>query len=129
MNISFVPHEELDIRPIYTPKFNKTREYHANLLMITDGTDIWHYIAIKKIPALLPGVSSTHDGDYYCLNCFHSYRTESSLKKHEELCVNNNFSLIKMPTEDKKYISSTPREKYIKNHLLFMQILNVYCIL
>ena len=80
MNISFVPHEELDIRPIYTPKFNKTREYHANLLMITDGTDIWHYIAIKKIPALLPGVSSTHDGDYYCLNCFHSYRTESSLK-------------------------------------------------
>ena len=83
--------------------------------MITDGTDTWHYIEIKKIPALLRGVSSTHDGDYYCLNCFHSYRTESSLKKHEELCVNNNFSLIKMPTEDKIYISSTPGKNALKN--------------
>ena len=105
----------MDIRPIYISKFNKTREHHANLLMITDGTDTWHYIAIKKIPALLRGASSTHDGDYYCLNCFHSYRTESSLKKHEELCVNNNFSLIKMPTEDKKYISSTPGKNTLKN--------------
>ena len=105
----------MDIRPIYILKFNKTCEHHANLLMITDGTDIWHYIAIKNIPALLRGVSSTHDGDYYCVNCFHSYRTESSLKKHEELCANNNFSLIKMPTEDKKYISSTPGKNTLKN--------------
>ena len=49
----------MDIRPIYISKFNKTREHHANLLMITDGTDTWHYIAIKKIPALLRGASST----------------------------------------------------------------------
>ena len=115
LNIFFLPNKELDIRPIYISKFNKTREHHANSLMITDGTDTWHYIATKKIPALLRGVSSTHDGDYYCSNCFHSYRTESSLKKHEELFVNNNFSLIKMPTEDKKYISSTPRKNTLKN--------------
>ena len=120
LNIFFVPYKELDIRPIYTSKFNKTREHHANLLMITDGTDIWHYIEIKKIPALLRGVSSTHDGDYYCLNCFHSYRTESSLKKHEELCVNNNLSLIKMPTENKKYISSTPRKNTLKNPFIYV---------
>ena len=82
--------------------FNKTREDHANLLMITEGKDIWHYIAIKSMPALLRGVVSTHNGDYYCLNCFHSYRTEEKLKAHEELCINNNFALIKMPTEDKK---------------------------
>ena len=83
--------------------------------MITDGTDKWHYIAIKRIPALLRGVSSTHDGDHYCLNCFHSYRTEETLKAHEELCINNNFALIKMPTEDKKYISSTPGKNTLKN--------------
>ena len=51
--------------------------------MITDGTDKWHDLAVKRIPALLCGVSSTHDGDYYCLNCFHSYRTEEKLKVHE----------------------------------------------
>ena len=38
--------------------------------MITDGTDTWHYIAIKRISALLPGISSTHDGDHYCLNIY-----------------------------------------------------------
>ena len=69
--------------------------------MITEGKNIWHYIAIKSIPALLRGVSSTHNGDYYCLNCFHSYRTEEKLKAHEELCINSNFAAIKMPTEKK----------------------------
>ena len=107
LNIFYVPHKETDIRPVYISKFNKTREHHANLLMITDGKDIWHYIAIRSITSLLRGVSSTHQGDYYCLNCFHSYRTESTLKKHEELCINNKFPLIKVPTEDKKYIHST----------------------
>ena len=115
LNIFYVPHKEIDISSCYISKFNKTREHHANLLMITDGTDKWHYIAIKRIPALLRGVSSTHDGDPYCLNCFHSYRTEEKLKAHEELCINNNFALIKMPTEDKKYISSTPGKNALKN--------------
>ena len=67
--------------------------------MITEVKDIWHYTAIKSIPALLRGVSSTHNGDYYCLNSFHSYRTEEKPKAHEELCINNDFALIKMPTE------------------------------
>ena len=83
--------------------------------MTTNGTDTWHYIAIKNIPVLLRGISSTYDGDHYCLNCFHSYRTENKLIAHEELCINNNFALIKMPTEDKRYISSTPGKNTFKN--------------
>ena len=75
LNIFYVPHKEIDIRPVYISKFNKTREYHANLLMITDGTDKRHYITIKSISALLRGITSTHNGDFYCLNCFNSYRT------------------------------------------------------
>ena len=67
--------------------------------MITNGTDKWHYITMKSIPALLRGVSSTHNDDPYCLNCFRSYRTEKKLKNHEQLCINNNFALIKMPDE------------------------------
>ena len=56
LNIFYVPHKELDIRPCYISKFNKTREHHVNLLMITDSTDRWHYLAVKRIPALLRGV-------------------------------------------------------------------------
>ena len=43
LNIFYAPHKEIDIRPVYISKFNKTRENHANLLMITDGTDKWNY--------------------------------------------------------------------------------------
>ena len=34
----------------------------------------WNYIAIKKLLALLRGIASKHYGDFYCLNCFHSYQ-------------------------------------------------------
>ena len=75
--------------------------------MTTDGYGNWHYSAIKSIPALLRGLTSTHNGDYYCLNCFHSYRTQSSLGKHEKLRYNNDHSAIIMPNEKNKYISTT----------------------
>ena len=57
LNILFyVSHKEIDISPCCISKFNKTREHQANLLMITEGKDIWHHKAIKSIPALLLGV-------------------------------------------------------------------------
>ena len=77
---------------------------HANLLMITDGYGNWHYLAIKSIPALLRGLTSTRNGDFSCLNCFNSYRTHEALKKHEKLCYNNDPSATSMPNEKDKYI-------------------------
>ena len=107
-------------RPVYISKFNKTREYHSNLLMITDAKDKWHYITTKSIPALLRGLISTHNGDYYCLNCFHLYRTAKKLNEHEDLRVKNNYCLIKMPEEDKKYITSTPGKRHIKKSFYYL---------
>ena len=75
--------------------------------MITDGKKNWHYLAIKSIPALLRGVTSTHNGDFYCLNCFHSYRTHNALKNHEKLCEDHDYCNVKMPNDDNNYISST----------------------
>ena len=40
----------------------------------------WHYFAVKKWSALLRGITSKHNGDFYCLNCFCSFRTENALK-------------------------------------------------
>ena len=36
----------------------------------------WHYLAAKRLSALLRGITSKHDGGFYCLNCFHSFRTK-----------------------------------------------------
>ena len=54
--------------------------------MITDAKDKWHFITRKSITALLRGVTSTYNGDYYCLNCFLSYRTD----KKKQLLLNKN---------------------------------------
>ena len=48
--------------------------------MIIDGKK-WHYLAVKSFSALLRGITSNQDGDFYCLNCFHPYSTKEKLKK------------------------------------------------
>ena len=69
------------IRPAYISKYNNNRDNQVILLMVTDN-EKWHYLAVKNISGLLRGITSNHDGDFYCLNCFHSYTTEKKLKKH-----------------------------------------------
>ena len=107
LNILYIPYNTFEIRPCYISKHNKTRNIQANLLMITDGKKNWHYLAIKCIPALLRGVTSTHNGDFYCLNCFHSHRTHNTYKNHQKLCEDHDYCNVKMPNGDNKYISST----------------------
>ena len=77
LNILYVPEDEETIGLAYKSKFNLKRENQVNLLMISDG-EKWHYLAIRKLNAWLKGITSKHNGDYYCLNCFHSYPS----KKH-----------------------------------------------
>ena len=36
----------------------------------------WHYLSVKKLSALLREITSKHHGDFYCLNCLHSFATE-----------------------------------------------------
>ena len=52
--------------------------------MITDGTNNWHYLAVKSISGLLRRITSNHNGDFYCLNCFHPYTTEKNLESMKE---------------------------------------------
>ena len=49
-----------------------------------------HYIADKKLHALLRGITSKHNGNEYCVNCRHSFKTKKQLVKlcerKEEFC-------------------------------------------
>ena len=87
---------------IYISKYNRKRKNQVNLLMITDDGKRWHYLAVKSLPALLRGIISNHDGDFYGLNCFHSYRTHNKLKKHERVCNNHDYCRVDMPKEYEK---------------------------
>ena len=44
----------------------------------------WHYLAVKSLAEFLRQITSNHNGDFYCLNCFHSYRTKMNLKNMKE---------------------------------------------
>ena len=48
----------------------------------------WHYLAVKKLSALLRGITSKHDGDFYCLNYLHSFRTKvNQIKKYAKIKI------------------------------------------
>ena len=63
------------IRHACKSKHNFMCENQVILLMITDCKKR-HYLAVKRLSALLRGITSNHNGDFYCLNCFLSYSTE-----------------------------------------------------
>ena len=60
------------------------------LLIITDGKK-WHYLAVKSLSGLLKEIKSNHNGFFYCLNCFHSYRKGEKVQKHEKVCIDHDF--------------------------------------
>ena len=58
----------------------------------------------KKLSALLKGITSHHYGDFYCLNCFHSYTTKNKLNKHKNICENHDYCYIEMPKKDNEIL-------------------------
>ena len=55
--------------------------------MIADKNNRWHYLAVKSLSALFREITSSNNGDFYCLNCFHSYRTLNKLKNMKEYVI------------------------------------------
>ena len=109
------------IYPAYLSKRNSNREKQVILLMISNGEKgcvwsealatrarsegrRWHYLKVNKISTLLKGITSKHHGDFYCLNCFHSFATENKLQSHKRVCGNKDFCNIIMPSEDTKIL-------------------------
>ena len=125
LNILFAPLNKKEIEPSYTSKYNYNRKKQVILLMITDDDNRWHYLAVKRLPALLRGAASNHHGDFYRLNCFHSYRTFNKLKKHERVGNNHDYCCIDMPKEHEK-IKYLPGEKSLKAPFIIFADLNAY---
>ena len=59
--------------------------------MIIDDGKKWHYLAVKKLSTLLRGITSNNHGDFYCLNCLHSYTTKEKLEKQEKVFDNHDY--------------------------------------
>ena len=54
------------------------------LLMISNREGRWHYLGVNKLSTLLRGTTSKHNGDFYCLNYFYSFGTETNFNHIKE---------------------------------------------
>ena len=126
LNILYVPHNTGRIHLPYKSKHNLTREKQVILLMITDGEKC-HYTAVKRLSGLLRGVTGNNNGDFYCLNCFHSYRTENKLEKNKKICENHDYCHVEMPNKDNKIIKYNQGEKSIRSP--FISYADLECLL
>ena len=139
LNILQVPHDEIKITHAYKSEYNHTRKNQIFLLMITGG-EKWHYTVLesetiedgfnqptKSLSNLFRGITSNNHGDFYCLNCLHSFRTDNALKKHERLCENNDYCSVEMPTEINKFLKYNHGEKSLKTP--FVIYVDLECLL
>ena len=81
--------------------------------MIADGKKC-HYLDAKSLSAFFRGITWKHVGDFYCLNCFHSYKTENKLIKHEKVCNDHDYCYVEMQNEYSKILKYNHGEKSIK---------------
>ena len=116
----------LKIEIAYKSKYNLIRDNQIILLMISNGEN-WHYLAVRTLSGLLRGISSTHDGDYYCLNCFHSYRTENKFNAQKKICENHDYCNIEMPSPSNNIIKYNSGEKSLE--LPFIIYTDLECLL
>ena len=126
LNILYVPPNTKKIEIAYKSKHNLTREKQVILLMISNGEN-WHYLTVKDLSRLLRGTTSNHDRDFYCLNCFHSYRTKNKLEAHKKICENRDYCHVEIPDKDNNTIIYNQGEKSIK--LPFVVYADLECLL
>ena len=72
----------------------------------------------KKLSALFKRITSNNNGDFYCLNCFQSFRTEKKLKKHCDVCKNHNYCYAEMAKDDNKILKYNIGRKSISLFML-----------
>ena len=59
---------------------------------------------------MLRGITGNDHGDFYCLNCLHSYTTKNKLKKHQRIC--ENYEYCKLETPKKGVLKYIPVKVY-----------------
>ena len=126
LNVLYVPHGTKKISLAYTSKHNLNREKKIILLMISNG-EKWYYTAVKRLSGLLRGITSINNGDFYCLNCFHAFRTKNKFEEHKKICKNHENCHVEMPTKDNNIIKYNQGEKSIK--LPFAVYADLECLL
>ena len=63
---------------------------------------------------MLRKIAGNNIGDFYYLNCFHSYTTRNKLKKYKNVCENHDYCYIEKTEEDNKILKYNHGEKSMR---------------
>ena len=91
--------------PAYVSKHNSIPEKQDIFLMIPNREG-WHYPAVKKLSALLRGITSKHHGDFYCLNCLHSLLEKTNVNLIKKYVKKKVFYNVVIPAKDRKTLEN-----------------------
>ena len=79
----------------------------------------WNYLAVKKLLIFLKGITSKHQGDFYCFSCLDFFRTKNKLDS--EVCKNKDFCNVIMPFKDTKILQFNQYQKSDKALLIILK--------
>ena len=77
--------------------------------------------------ALLNEITSKHNGNFHCLNCFYSFKTENALKKYENVCKDHDYCYVEMSDKDNNVLRYNSGEKYMR--VPFIMCVDMECFL
>ena len=121
------------IYPAFVSKNDSNYEKQVILLMILNAEKrepksegrLWHYLAVKNLSALLRGTTLKNNGDFYCMNCFDSFRIKTSLNQIKQYVKTKIFVMQLCHLKTVKYKNLINIKNLIKCNLLFMHIFSV----
>ena len=76
--------------------------------------------------ALLRGITSKNNGEFYCLNDLYSLRIKSKLESYEKVCENKDFCGVVIPSEDIKMLDFNQYPKPDKTPSIIHAILESF---
>ena len=92
---------------------DEAEKWYYNALKIVRTADGFNR-PIRSLSRLFRGITANNNGDFYCLDCLHSFPIDNAFKIHERLCDNNDYCHVEMPTKDNKTWKYNHVEKSIK---------------
>ena len=92
--------EDEKVYPLKVSKYTGCK-HDIVLLLIKNGENS-HYCLVKNTSALFASkiINKHEHKQFYCLNCFNSFKSPDSLNKHKEYCYNNECVKIVMPPQN-----------------------------
>ena len=71
-------------------KITNSEKWHYTSLESLRSTDGFNHL-IRCLSRLFRGIAGNNHGDYYCLNCLHSFQTDNVFKINERICENHDY--------------------------------------